>query len=161
MSRCMKLYTVKILIQYSLADSVRSSNINSTHQEQDEIQVNMDKQVDDPQLIRLDVCMYKNDKVSFEELAKYATEEYPPKGVPIMKKFGIVKWATWTVPDYDIVLSYWLRSIDDMYAMISSSEWDELEKEARPHANMEIGHFLLGHHKVHFDHTAEAQKNTA
>ncbi|RYP65659.1 hypothetical protein DL771_008211 [Monosporascus sp. 5C6A] len=126
-----------------------------------------------PQLIKLDVCMYKKDNISFEDFARYVTEEYPPKAIPIMKKYGVVKWATttmppsfrepqreaakqmerheWTVPDYDVVMSYWLRSLDHMRAMVTSPEWIELEKEAQPRANMRIGHFVIGHELIHLE----------
>ncbi|KAK7754483.1 hypothetical protein SLS62_003503 [Diatrype stigma] len=108
------------------------------------------------QLIKFDVCLYKKDNISYDEFIKYATEVYPPKAVPLMKKHGIVQWAAnemgrpeWTVPDYDIVMSYWLRSVDDLRALTTDPEWDELEKEAQEITNMTIGHFVIGHQTIH------------
>lgn len=38
-----------------------------------------------PPLIKFDVCMYKQDGITFEEFAKYVTEIYPPKAIPVSK----------------------------------------------------------------------------
>jgi hypothetical protein len=57
----------------------------------------------------------------------------------------------WTIPDYDLVITYYLRSLDDMQALTTDPEWVELEKEASKKSNMEIGHFVAGHEIVHFE----------
>lgn len=62
----------------------------------------------------------------------------------------------WTGPPYDLVTTYWLRSLDDMLALAMDSEWAELEKEAQARSNMSIGQFVVGHEVVHFDNNKEA-----
>lgn len=57
----------------------------------------------------------------------------------------------WTVPDYDMVTTYWIRSMDDMQALTTDPEWAELEKEAAARTNMSIGHLVVGHEIVHFE----------
>lgn len=57
----------------------------------------------------------------------------------------------WTIPDYDMVTTYWLRTLDDMQALTIDPEWAELEKEACTKSNMSIGHFVVGHEIVHFE----------
>lgn len=57
----------------------------------------------------------------------------------------------WTIPDYDMVTTYWLHNLDDMQALTTDPEWAELEKEAVTKANMPIGHFVLGREIVHFE----------
>jgi hypothetical protein len=54
----------------------------------------------------------------------------------------------WTVSDYDLVLSYWLRSPNDLVALTQDPEWIELEKDARARINFSIGHFVIGHEIV-------------
>lgn len=56
----------------------------------------------------------------------------------------------WTIPDYDVAMSYWIRSMDDLGAMVMSPEWNELEAESLPKVRIEIGHFLVGQQIVHF-----------
>ncbi|GAB1313476.1 hypothetical protein MFIFM68171_03686 [Madurella fahalii] len=125
-----------------------------------------------PQLLKFDVCIYRKDGIPYEDFVKWATVEYPPKAVPVMKRHGIVRWTQtitpphlrepyrhvlkndlgrpeWTVPDYDLVLSYWLRSPDDMRSLTQDPEWIELEKDAQSRANFSIGHFVVGHEIVH------------
>ncbi|KAI1866313.1 uncharacterized protein JN550_007701 [Neoarthrinium moseri] len=57
----------------------------------------------------------------------------------------------WTVPDYDLVTTYWLCSLDDMRALTADPEWVQLEKEACIKSNIAIGHFVVGHEVVHFE----------
>lgn len=59
--------------------------------------------------------------------------------------------SDWTVPDYDLTITYWLPSLDYMQKLTSDPEWVELEKEALERANMSIGHFVYGHEIVHFE----------
>lgn len=46
-----------------------------------------------PQLLKFDICVYKKEDIPFEDFVKWATVEYPPKAVPLMKKYGIVKFT--------------------------------------------------------------------
>ncbi|KAL7628327.1 hypothetical protein AAE478_002527 [Parahypoxylon ruwenzoriense] len=124
-------------------------------------------------LIKLDICLYKKDDVSFEEFIHWATEVYPVEATPLMKKHGMVKWTQtiipphqrepfrkllkddlqrpkWTVPDYDLVHTFYLRSHDDMKALTAEPKWKELEEEAKKLANMSVGHFVNGHEIVRF-----------
>lgn len=57
----------------------------------------------------------------------------------------------WTVPDHDIIMSYWIRSMDDMTALTTDPDWIELEKEATSLADMTVGQFVIGHEIVHID----------
>ncbi|KUI66623.1 hypothetical protein VM1G_02542 [Cytospora mali] len=57
----------------------------------------------------------------------------------------------WTIPDYDLVTTYWLHSLDDMQNLTMDPEWAELEKEAAAISNMSIGQFVVGHEKVQFE----------
>ncbi|KAI0122485.1 hypothetical protein F4814DRAFT_408888 [Daldinia grandis] len=117
-------------------------------------------------LTKFEVCLYKKDDISYEDFVKWTTEVYPPKAIPIIKKHGIVKWTQtvnppafrepfrqtlkdmgrlkWTIPDYDIVMSVWLRSMDDMLALYKDPEWIELEEEAQLWCDVTIGHFVIG-----------------
>lgn len=57
----------------------------------------------------------------------------------------------WTVPDYDLVISYYVPSMDVMQALTTDPEWAELEKMAAVKCNMSVGHFVAGHEIVHFE----------
>lgn len=57
----------------------------------------------------------------------------------------------WTVPDCDLVMTYWLRSLDDMTALTKSPEWAELEVEAEKITNIALGQFVVGHEIVQFE----------
>jgi len=46
-----------------------------------------------PQLVKLDVCLYKKPDIAFDDFVKWVTKDYPPRAIPIMKKHGIVQWA--------------------------------------------------------------------
>lgn len=54
----------------------------------------------------------------------------------------------WTVPDYDIVMSYWLRDLTDMRGLTADPEWHAVEEEAQKWANMADGHFVIGYEIV-------------
>lgn len=56
----------------------------------------------------------------------------------------------WSVPDYDLVISYWLRDLEDMQKLSADPEWLKLEADALNWANMSIGHLVYGHEIVHF-----------
>lgn len=57
----------------------------------------------------------------------------------------------WTVPDYDLVTTFWVHSLDDMHALTADPEWVQLEKEAAARSDLSIGHFVVGHEIVHFE----------
>lgn len=57
----------------------------------------------------------------------------------------------WTVPDYDLVTTFWVHSLDDMHALTADPGWVELEKEAAARSDLSIGHFAIGHEIVHFE----------
>lgn len=59
--------------------------------------------------------------------------------------------SEWSVPDYDLTITYWLPSLDAMKSLTSDPEWAELEQEALTKTNMTIGHFVIGHEIVHFE----------
>ncbi|KAI0843911.1 hypothetical protein F5Y00DRAFT_249943 [Daldinia vernicosa] len=118
-------------------------------------------------LTKFEVCLYKKHDISYEDFVEWTTKVYPPKAISIIKKHGIVKWAQivtpptfrepfrqtlkdmgrlkWTAPDYDLVMSVWLRSIDDMLALYKYPKWIELEEEAELWCNVTIGHSVIGH----------------
>ncbi|KAK4184882.1 hypothetical protein QBC35DRAFT_466056 [Podospora australis] len=121
-----------------------------------------------PQLIKLEICLYKQKDITSDEFINWVTKEYHLKAAPLMRKHGIVQWAqtitpphfrepmreafvlqmgrtNWTVAEYDIVMTYWLRSLNDMAALVQDPEWIELEKEAWRWGNMDIGHVVVGH----------------
>ncbi|CAP60211.1 uncharacterized protein PODANS_1_5240 [Podospora anserina S mat+] len=125
------------------------------------------------QLIKFSVYLYKKEDIDYDEFLNWVTKEYPSKAAPIMKRHGIVQWTQtvtpphfrtpfraalqhmgrdkWTVPDYDVVMSYWIPTPDTMQALTQDPEWIELEtKEAMPRANMTVGHFEIGHEIVQF-----------
>ncbi|KAK6224034.1 hypothetical protein LQW54_000180 [Pestalotiopsis sp. IQ-011] len=125
-------------------------------------------------LIKFDVCLYKGSDITQDEFLAWATKEYPIKAAPLMKKYGVVKWTQtvqplgfreplrhalktdmgrpdWTVPDYDLVTTFWVHSLDDMHALTADPEWVELEKEAAARSDLSIGHFVVGHEIVHFE----------
>lgn len=55
----------------------------------------------------------------------------------------------WTVPDYDIVHAYYLKSMDDLKPLMEEPKWNELEEEAQRLSNTSIGQFVIGHETVH------------
>lgn len=57
----------------------------------------------------------------------------------------------WIVPDYDLTISYYLHSLDDMQALTMDPLWAELEKEAGTKSNMTIGQFVAGYEIVQFE----------
>jgi hypothetical protein len=61
----------------------------------------------------------------------------------------------WTVPDYDIVMSYWVRNLEDMAGLTSDPEWVALEKDAVRLSNPSLGHFVVGHEVELFDETLQ------
>ncbi|KAH8893098.1 hypothetical protein GQ53DRAFT_745971 [Thozetella sp. PMI_491] len=127
-----------------------------------------------PPLMKFSVCLYKKDDVSYDDFIKWSTEVYPVKVIPIMKRHGLLKWTettyppqlrelfrgalktqlnrpNWTVPDYDLAMTYWIRGPEAMGPLTQDPDWLELEKEALTKANMEIGHFVVGYEIVQFD----------
>lgn len=64
----------------------------------------------------------------------------------------------WSVPDYDLTISYWLHSLDDMQALTMDPEWAELEKEASTKGNMKIGQFVAGYEIVQFENNEAPPK---
>lgn len=57
----------------------------------------------------------------------------------------------WSIPDYDMVTTYWLQSLDDLRLMTTDPTWAELEEGAQARTNMSVGHFVIGHEVVHFE----------
>ncbi|KAK3997953.1 hypothetical protein QBC44DRAFT_346713 [Cladorrhinum sp. PSN332] len=133
----------------------------------------MSAQPTTPHLVKLDVCLYKKDDISHDDFIKWLREDYNAKALPILQEHGVVKWAQtatppcfrepfrqalvnqmerplWTVPDYDIVISYWLNNLEDMQGVTQDPRWIELEKEASERANLTLGHFVIGHQTVLF-----------
>lgn len=45
------------------------------------------------ELIKLQVCLHKRDDLPYDDFAKWCTEVYPPKAIPIMKKHNVLKWT--------------------------------------------------------------------
>ncbi|KAI5924940.1 hypothetical protein F4810DRAFT_103316 [Camillea tinctor] len=125
------------------------------------------------ELIKLDVCLYKKDDVSYEDFIEWITKTYAQEVIPIMKKHGMAKWVQtvnpphfrepfrqqledmkrplWTVPDYDIVHTYYIRGHDVLNGLRGDPKWVELEEEALKFCNMSIGHIVIGHEIVHFE----------
>lgn len=65
-----------------------------------------------------------------------------------------LKEPEWTVPDYDAVISYWLRDPADMGKVTADPGMAELEKDAPGILNHRLGHLVMGHQTVLF--TTEA-----
>lgn len=61
-----------------------------------------------------------------------------------------LKQPEWTVPDYDAVVSYWIRDPADMGKLTADPAFAELEKDAPAIANQRLGHLVLGHQTVVF-----------
>ncbi|KAK4225462.1 hypothetical protein QBC38DRAFT_483072 [Podospora fimiseda] len=126
------------------------------------------------QLIKFNVCLYKKDDISHDDFVKWIKEDWTKKALPVLKEYGIVKFTLtttppcfrepfrqalvgpmgrpqWTVPDYDIVISYWLKSVEDLEKATKDPRWIELEeKEVLEKTNMALGHFVIGHESVVF-----------
>ncbi|KAI3392887.1 hypothetical protein diail_5020 [Diaporthe ilicicola] len=131
-------------------------------------------------LIKFDVCLYKKDEVSYDDFVEWATKVYPLKAKPLIQKVAarltmrvLVHIQTvnpahfreplrqalktdmgrpgWTIPDYDMVSTYWLHSLDDLRLMTTDPVWAELEEGAQAITNLSIGHFVIGHEVVHFE----------
>ncbi|KAL1850405.1 hypothetical protein Daus18300_012939 [Diaporthe australafricana] len=119
-------------------------------------------------LIKFDVCLYKKDVVSYDDFVEWATKVYPVKAKPLIQKYVTVNPAHfreplrhalktdmgrpgWSIPDYDMVTTYWLHSLDDLRLMTTDPVWAELEEGAQAITNLSIGHFVIGHEVVHFE----------
>ncbi|KAH8649151.1 hypothetical protein BX600DRAFT_474624 [Xylariales sp. PMI_506] len=125
------------------------------------------------ELIKFSVCLYKHEHVSWEDLTKFATVDYPPRAVPVMKRHGLQKWTVtlnpphfrepmrealktqmnrpkWTIPDYDVIMTYWIRDLSAMGPLTQDPDWLKLEEDAMKIANLETGSFLIGHETVEF-----------
>ncbi|KAK7740929.1 hypothetical protein SLS53_004992 [Cytospora paraplurivora] len=125
-------------------------------------------------LIKFDVCIYKKDNIPEEEFFNWATKVYPEKATDVIKKYGIVKWTQtvqpaqfrepirhalknemgrpgWSIPDYDLVVTYWLRSLDDLKKLTTSPEWAALEEGALAISNTDKGHLVVGYETVQFE----------
>lgn len=63
-----------------------------------------------------------------------------------------LKQPEWTVPDYDAVVSYWIRDPADMGKLTADPE-----KDAPVIANQRLGHLVLGHQTVVFTSAAIPQ----
>ncbi|KAH9885053.1 hypothetical protein F4778DRAFT_787455 [Xylariomycetidae sp. FL2044] len=133
------------------------------------------------ELFKVEVCIYKKDEVSYEDLIQFATKDYPPRAMPLMEKYGVVKFISsvkppqfrepfrktlqdfqrpeWTVPEYDLVQTFYLRSLDDMGPLMADPKWHKLEEEAQKLSNMRIGHIVVGHDVVLLDKTQGAGKS--
>uniref|UniRef100_A0A8H7N6V2 EthD domain-containing protein n=1 Tax=Bionectria ochroleuca TaxID=29856 RepID=A0A8H7N6V2_BIOOC len=64
----------------------------------------------------------------------------------------------WTVPEYSIIMSYWLRSMDDLTALTTDPEWFELEKDAQKISNPEFGHIAIGHEITFIGEESKSEK---
>ncbi|KAK4194830.1 hypothetical protein QBC40DRAFT_290017 [Triangularia verruculosa] len=125
------------------------------------------------QLIKFSVYLYKKEDLPYDEFIEWVTKVYPTKAAPIMKRHGILQWTQtmtpphfrepfraalqqmgrdqWTIPDYDVVMSYWTPTTDTIQGLTQDPEWIELEqKEALPRANINLGHFEVGHEILQF-----------
>ncbi|KAF3764074.1 hypothetical protein M406DRAFT_243809, partial [Cryphonectria parasitica EP155] len=80
-------------------------------------------------IFKFDLCIYKIDYISSAEFTKYVTETYPSKATSVVRRNGILQYghtasippatrdfiknqlqqSEWIVPDYDAVVSYWIR----------------------------------------------------
>lgn len=67
----------------------------------------------------------------------------------------------WSIPDYDMVTTYWLQSLDDLRLMTTDPTWAELEDGAQARTNMSVGHFVIGHEVVHFENNTLAAASGA
>jgi hypothetical protein len=54
----------------------------------------------------------------------------------------------WTVLEYDLVTTYYLRSLDDMQALTVDPQWVEQKKEAYVKSNMSSEQFVAGYEVV-------------
>ncbi|KAJ0116111.1 hypothetical protein J7T55_005057 [Diaporthe amygdali] len=89
-------------------------------------------------LIKFDVCLYKKDEVSYEDFVEWATKVYPVKAKPLIQKEPLrhalktdMGRPGWTIPDYDMVTTYWLHSLDDLRLLTTDPLWAELEGGGR------------------------------
>ena len=56
----------------------------------------------------------------------------------------------WTIPDYDIVVTYWLHDLKLMEELRNDPKWVELEVEVLKWANMTLGHMVIGRETILF-----------
>lgn len=68
-----------------------------------------------------------------------------------------MKQEAWTVPDYDVVVSYWVHNPADVGKVTADPEWLELEKDAPAVTKQGVGHLVLGHQTVGFTSEAMAK----
>lgn len=70
-----------------------------------------------------------------------------------------LKQPEWTVPDYNAVVSYWIRDPADMGKLTADPGFAELEKDAPAIANQKLDHLVLGHQTVVFTSDAVPQSS--
>ncbi|KAI1459959.1 hypothetical protein F4805DRAFT_472536 [Annulohypoxylon moriforme] len=98
------------------------------------------------QLIKYTAEHHRKEGVSPEAFLKWFQEEHLPNGLPILKKYGITRYAvhtrlpdectafraeldkvkpSWVVSDADLVIEYWLPSLSVLKDLHTDPEWNE------------------------------------
>ncbi|KAF2136528.1 uncharacterized protein K452DRAFT_322356 [Aplosporella prunicola CBS 121167] len=96
-------------------------------------------------LLKLSVQHYRKEGVSEEAFTRWIQEDHIRRAVRILQKHNVVRYAQyltpsaaremfqadlahkpgWKLADYDAIISYWVRSADDMRGLLADPEWAE------------------------------------
>ncbi|KAI0895719.1 hypothetical protein F4806DRAFT_502670 [Annulohypoxylon nitens] len=97
-------------------------------------------------LIKYTAEHHRKEGISPEAFLKWFREEHLPNGLPILKKYGITRYAvhtrlpnectafrvdlekvkpSWIISDADLVIEYWLPSMDVLKDLNADTEWNE------------------------------------
>ncbi|KAI1387157.1 uncharacterized protein F4822DRAFT_405627 [Hypoxylon trugodes] len=116
---------------------------------------------------------YRKEGVSEEAFVKWFREEHLPYGVPLMKKHGITKYAahyrsppladafhailgqirpTWEISKADLVLEYWMPSLDCLKNLVTDPEWNEMAADGEANwIDMSRSTIHVGYETAHLE----------
>ncbi|KAK4449718.1 hypothetical protein QBC34DRAFT_463111 [Podospora aff. communis PSN243] len=99
-------------------------------------------------LLKFSVQFNRKEGITEEAFTTYMNTVQMPRAAPVIKKHGIVKYSlflcpspmraafgdelvnqldkpTWKMTEFDAMTSYWVRSPDDLRALLADPEWEE------------------------------------
>ena len=99
-------------------------------------------------LLKFSVQFNRKEGITEEAFTTYMNTVQMPRAAPVIKKHGIVKYSlflspspmraafgdelvnqldkpTWKMTGFDAMTSYWVRSPDDLRALLADPEWEE------------------------------------
>ncbi|KIW00115.1 uncharacterized protein PV09_08297 [Verruconis gallopava] len=124
-------------------------------------------------LIKYRVEHFRKEGVSAEDFEKFFTEVHLAAALPLMRKYGFVKYAverrnpelaaafepmlhsvhpTWNVSEADIVIQYWFPSMECLKKLVADPDWDgKAVKGQEDWIQIEKGTVSLCHETTYID----------